>query len=219
MLNMKKTMLAALCLLLPGMGILAVEVDEGTKETHRVTVYEKFVPAKVTTLKNGLLRLGQANIFLKNSTLLYKSGSQVKQAAMANIKYVDIAGRRYERIDTLLAYEVDTIGKNRLMCAQQIDVEAFVRNVAQNRTITNLDIGTLVSVTSVDLMAEEDLSYPIINLYFLVVDGTPVRAADRSVLRVVPKDKRRMYRNIIERAGFNWEDPRSLMQILYLLSK
>lgn len=186
---------------------------------HRAMAYEKFIPAKITLMDGKVVRVGQANVFLKNSTLLYKSGANIKVAAMANVKYVDFADQRYERLDTLLAFEVDTIGKNRLMCAPQIDLEALTRALNNNRMLDNFSVSDMITINSYELQDEDEIDYPVFNQYFFVIGGKVVRCGDRYVSRIVPKDKRRVYKNLLAREQFDWENPQSLMSMLYLLSK
>lgn len=186
---------------------------------HRVMAYEKFVPAKITMTNGKTIKVAQANVFLKNSTLLYKSGSNIMQAAMKNVKYVDFADRRYERLDTLLAFEVDTIGKNRLMCSPQLDLESLKRTLMNNQVVDNFQLSDMVSINSFEIQASEEIEYPIFNKYFFVIDGKVVRVGDRYTSRVVPKDKQRLYKNLISRPQFDWENPQSLISVLYLLSK
>lgn len=213
---MNKKLIAALAISMMSVATFAAKIDT---TLHRMMAYEKFIPAKITLQNGKSIRVAQANVFLKNSTLLYKSGSSIKQAAMQTVKYVDFADRRYERLDTLLAYEVDTIGKNRLMCAPQLDLEALRRTYMNNRVIDSFSLSDVVSVTSSELMNEGDIEFPIFNQYFFIINGKVVRCGDRYTSRVVAKDKRRLYTDFVNRDRFDWEDPQSLIGLLYVLTK
>lgn len=206
-------------LMLLAVASVAAKAQKTDTILHRAMAYEKFIPARITMTNGKTIKVGQANVFLKNSTLLYKSGSKTMQASMPTVKYVDFADRRYERLDTLLAYEVDTIGKNRLMCAPMIDLEALRRTMSNNTVIDHLDLSYMVSVNSFELEQTDDMDIPIFNQYFFVINGKVVKAGDRYTSRVVPKDKRRLYRDLVEREQFDWESPQSLIAILYLLTK
>lgn len=206
-------------LLVATLAFSAAQAEKIDTTLHRVMAYEKFVPAKITMSNGKTIKVAQANVFLKNSTLLYKSGSKVMQAAMQNVKYVDFTDRRYERIDTLLAYEVDTIGKNRLMCSPMLDLESLQQTLKNNQVLDNFQISDMVTMNSFEIQDNEEIEYPIFNKYFFIINGKVVRAGDRYTSRAVPKSKQRIYKNLISRPQFDWENPQSLISVLYLLSK
>lgn len=115
---MKKLIL----LVLAGILIVTVSAQEKAVTTKITTVYDEFKPA-VITLKNGsVIRHKQANVFMKNGSLLYKHGKTNMQANMNQIKTVDFGDRHYCCIDTLLAYVVDSVAGNKLLCATLIDM-------------------------------------------------------------------------------------------------
>jgi hypothetical protein len=69
----------------------------------RLTVYNEFRPAIAYLADGKKLTLPMANIFLKNSSLLYMSSNGTPmEAEMKNINRVDFQDRSYFRIDSLL---------------------------------------------------------------------------------------------------------------------
>ena len=190
------------------MGAVAQNV---TNQSPTLTAYPDFKPAVVTFKDGKKINVKQANIFLKNSTLLYKHGTQNLQAKMDNISTVDFADRHYEH--------VDSVGTNKLLCTSLLDMETFQRQMANNREITHLDLGEIVSITTTELKTAQDNGYPIYNRYLFQIDGKLVKAQDRPCLRIIPKDRRREYKNILGSANFNWNNPQCLKQILLLITK
>ena len=81
-----------------------------TQTTTSLTIYQEFQPATIHLVDGKQLRVGLANIFLKNSSLLYKSGQETKEANMKTLVKVEFKDRTYFRIDSVLAYQVDTAG-------------------------------------------------------------------------------------------------------------
>ncbi len=73
------------------------------------------------------------------------------QAEMKNVKKVDFADRTYLKVDTILAYIVDTLKDNKLLCATLIDLEAYKSEILNNKQITNLELGSYVNVSTMDL--------------------------------------------------------------------
>ena len=130
-------MLAAFCHLLSAQNV-----------TNRVTAYQDFKSAIVLLANGNALKVGKANIFLKNSSLVYKSGAKVLQANMNNVSEVKFDDRIYVKIDSVMAYRVDTVGENGLYCATVVDMEAYNMQMANKRQITNLEISSQVSIIS-----------------------------------------------------------------------
>lgn len=187
--------------------------------SRQITEYAEFKPAVIHLMTGRDVTITKANIFLKNSRLLYKSGTKTKQARTANVKSVDFADRTYVRIDTLLAYPVDTVGTNTLYCARMIDMAAFNAMIINNRQITDLSIGEQVGMTTLELINEENVEYPIVNHYFFSYRGKVVRAQDREVLRLTPKPLRRNYWTVVRENGFSWDSEASLMKLLKAITE
>ena len=115
----QKTLLIALLLAM-------VLGASGQIALSRLTAFTEFRPAVVHLADGKTMNLPLANIFLKNSSLLYMNNSgTAMEADMKNLLRVDFDDRTYVRIDTLLAYRVDTIGNSALYCAWVIDLKAF----------------------------------------------------------------------------------------------
>lgn len=118
----------------------------------RLTVYNEFRPAIAYLADGKKLTLPMANIFLKNSSLLYMSSNGTPmEAEMKNINRVDFQDRSYFRIDSLLCYKVDSVDNSALFCARVIDLKAFRQIVKNNTSITNLDLSfnTVLGYTTI----------------------------------------------------------------------
>ena len=176
--------------------------------------FDEFHPAVITMNDGKKVSVSQANIFLKGDVLLYKKGKSVLEAKMDNISNVDIADSHFMRVDTMLAEVIDTIGQDLLLCSTLIDIDAFKTMLENSREITSLEIRSMVSFSSIDLIADEDRLYPLAKYYFVFTNGKPLSANERSLSAIVPKDKRRIFKTIISLPDFSWGDPQSLKRIL-----
>ena len=188
------------------------QIPSGTSKS--TMAFAEFHPAVITMNGGQKLSVSQVNIFLKGSTLLYKKGKSIMAANMDNISSVDIDGSHFMHIDTLLAEVIDTIGQGMLLCATVIDVDAFKTMLENSREITNLEIRDMVSVTSIDLIADEDRLYPLAKYYFYFIDGKALVANERSLSTIVPRDKRRIFKSMISLPDFSWGNPQSLKRLL-----
>ena len=199
------------------LAIAGIVSSHAQQVTPALTVYKEFRPAKVMLADGKILNLSLANIFLKNSSLLYKSGLETKEANMNTVLRVDFKDRSYLRIDTLLAYQVDTVGHDVLYCAQMIDMDSYRQQIANNREITSLDLNDMIGYTTVDLQDEQDIHFPIKNVFVFRINGKFVIAHERSMKRLLTKEKRRILASAIAVPGFSWNDEKSLMDLLKMI--
>ena len=194
--------------------LISVQSAFGQDRTTKLTVYPEFKPSVIELADGRILKEKFTNIFLKNSSLLYMSGTVTKEAYTANIKSVKFDDRLYVKVDTLLAYEVDSVGNDALYCATVIDQEAYRQNLRNNQVMTNISLSDQVSTTSVDLSNEHDSLLPHINIYYTGLNGKFVRCHDRSLSNVLNKEKKRMLRTFVHMDDFSWSDQKSLIELL-----
>ena len=185
--------------------------------TTAVTVYREFKPAKVLLASGKSTKVALANIFLKNSTLLYKHGTETMQAKTSTIQRVEFDDRTYYRIDSLLAYQVDTIGSDALFRTERIDFEAYNQERINNVEITSLSLGEVMQYTTRDIDSEQDIHFPLESLFYFRIGGKYILAQERSVARALNKEKRRMMKSAMLDPAFSWTSEQSLMKMLEMI--
>ena len=193
---------------------LAAQEETMHSVRGRTTLYPKFSPATIYLTDGRVVKERNANIFLKNATLVYKSGSVVKKVKPSLISKVEFADATYYRVDTLLASVVDSVQGCALYRASVIDIEAYNELMTANSSVTDVIVAEYVSVGSVERTATEDKDYPLIDYYFMDFQGKQVPMEDRKLYRIVPKDKRRLYKNNISAPDFSWTSPKSLCKLM-----
>lgn len=209
---MRKLILSALLLTMSMVPVLAQEI------TSKVTVYEEFKPALIELTDGRVLSQPFANVFLKNGRLLYKRGTTTMEANMDNIASVKFDDRHYQKIDTLLAYPVDSLGL--VYCADLMDLEAYRGMLVNNKQLTNIELGgSMVNTTAVDLDSDAASKMPIKNMYFLKFQGKFLLAHERVIQHKLSKSQRRIFNTIISTEGFKWTDPDSLLRLLQAIDK
>lgn len=182
------------------------------------TLYEKYQPAKITMQDGKVINQKQANVFLKNGRLLFKRGMFDMEANMSQIVSVEFADRFFVRVDTMLATIIDTIGNNKILCTTKIDLNAYKSKAINDRILTNLTLGEQVSTTTVDLAAEDELKYPLFNTYYFEINGKIVNVHERTLNRMLDKEKRRMLKSYIMQPDFDWGNREYLHKILMLFN-
>jgi len=213
---MKKLVISFTVLIMAAVKVAAQEV------TPQLTVYPEFRHATVYMTDGKKLDIPMANIFLKNSSLLYISGELTKEASTDNLLRVDFKDRSYIRIDSVLAYQVDSVGANALFCAKVLDLKAYKQLLANNQNITNLDLNDLSSMnmfqfTTVDIGDEKDIHFPVIPLYYFRINDQYVFVHERHLKRFFDKENRRRMESVMNMPGFSWTNEKFLLKILEII--
>ena len=215
---MKKLVLSATVLLMAALRVAAQEV------TPQLTAFPEFHPATATMADGKKMDIPMANIFLKNSSLLYISGELTKEANTKNLLRVDFKDRSYIRIDSVLAYQVDTVGKNALFCAKVLDLKAYKQLLINNSNITNLNMNDLLSMnmlqyTTVDIGDTQDIHFPVIPLYYYRINDKFVLVHERHLKRFFDKENRRRMESVMNMPGFSWTNEEFLLKILEVIKE
>ena len=190
--------------------------------TPQLTVFPEFRPATVYMADGKKLDIPMANIFLKNSSLLYISGELTKEANIKNLLRVDFKDRSYIRIDSVLAYQIDTVGSNALFCAKVLDLKAYQQLIRNNSNITNLDLNDLSSMnmfqfTTIDLQDTKDIHFPVIPIYYYRIGNKFVLVHERHLKRAFDKENRRRMESVMNLPGFSWTNEEYLLKILEII--
>lgn len=211
-----KSIIALFLILFHTVGLSA----QAQNTSKQITAYQKFKPATVKLMDGKTLTVPLANVFLKGSKLVYKSSNgKVMQAKMSNVKTVDFDDRHYERIDTMLAWRVDTVGKNALYCVSIIDLKSLKRNLVNSRNMTNIDFGSdVLSIATLDI-DPETIDYPLINVYYYIYNNKIIPVHEREITHHIPRDKQYDFEVATSLSTFSWTDASSLMDLLRRVSK
>ena len=181
--------------------------------TSAITVYPNFRPATVILTDGRKLEVPLAN-------MLYMSGDDIKEANMSAILRAEFEDRTYIRIDSMLCYQVDSIGDDALFSTKVIDINAYKQSRANSANITNLDLTALTSTSSslsyntIEATDISELQFPIEQLYFYRLDDKFVRVHERHLKRALPKEKRLIMESVMNMPGFTWTNEKYLMMIL-----
>ena len=200
------------------------QVPAGRSKT--VTMFSEFQPA-IIKLKDGKSSVHkQTNIFLKNSSLVYKKAptGEIMEASMTVVAGITVGNRNFINVKNHLAEVVATEGNASLVRVRVIDVETMKGEYLNNSTITNssmLDdlnagrlIGESMSTTRID-GAEDEEPYPLMDTFYFVVGDKVTLAHERSIKSAIKKDQRHEYEVIIAN-DFSWARQEDLAKLLKL---
>ena len=201
---------------------LYAQIPYGRSKT--VTMFNDFQPA-IIKFKDGKESVHkQTNIFLKNSTLIYKKmpTGEIMEASMPVVAGLTIGERNFVNVKNQLAEVITTEGKASLVRVRTIDIETMKGEYLNNSTITNssmLDdlsagraIGESMSTTRID-GADDEEPYPLMDTYYYVAGNKATLAHERAVKLVIKKDQRKDYQIAIS-MDFNWARQEDLVKLL-----
>ena len=187
-------------------------------------MFNDFQPA-IIKFKDGKESVHkQTNIFLKNSTLIYKKmpTGEIMEASMPVVAGLTIGERNFVNVKNQLAEVITTEGKASLVRVRTIDIETMKGEYLNNSTITNssmLDdlsagraIGESMSTTRID-GADDEEPYPLMDTYYYVAGNKVTLAHERSVKLVLKKDQRKDHQ-IASSMDFNWARQEDLVKLL-----
>lgn len=201
---------------------LYAQIPSGRSKT--VTMFNDFQPA-IIKFKDGKESMHkQTNIFLKNSTLIYKKmpTGEIMEASMPVVSGLTIGERNFVNVKNQLAEVITTEGKASLVRVRTIDIETMKGEYLNNSTITNssmLDdlsagraIGESMSTTRIE-GADDEEPYPLMDTYYYVAGNKVTLAHERAVKLVIKKDQRKDYQIAIS-MDFNWARQEDLVKLL-----
>ena len=203
------------------------QIPSGRSRT--VTMFSDFQPA-IIKLKDGKTSVHkQTNIFLKNSSLVYKKAptGEIMEASMPVVAGITVGERNFINVKNQLAEVVATEGKASLVRIRVIDVETMKGEYLNNSIMTNSSviddlnagraISETMSTTRID-GAEDEEPYSLMDTYYYVVGDKVTLAHERSIKSALKKDQRKEYEVILS-AGFNWARQEDLAKLLKLFNQ
>ena len=203
------------------------QIPAGRSRT--VTMFSDFQPA-IIKLKDGKTSVHkQTNIFLKNSSLVYKKAptGEIMEASMPVVAGITVGERNFINVKNQLAEVVATEGKASLVRIRVIDVETMKGEYLNNSIMTNSSmiddlnagraISETMSTTRID-GAEDEEPYPLMDTYYYVVGDKVTLAHERSIKSALKKDQRKEYEVILS-AGFSWARQEDLAKLLKLFNQ
>lgn len=211
-----KKIICMICLIAMSVMSAMAQIDGGRSKS--VTMFPNYVPATITLTSGGLNHQKQANIFLKNGSLIYMKGSTVMEANMDVIKSVKFGDRNFIKMNKELVEVIDSIGPNLLVLSRIINQEDLKHEMLNSSTITNINIGDQLGVTRLDANADQ-LVYPVDETYYFIIGKKHIAARDREARVAAGRKRVDAFDSIVRSYGFSWKDKEYLMKILEVLSR
>lgn len=189
--------------------------------TSTVTMFEDYKPGIVYFTSGNVSKQSKLNIFLKNSTLVFKRENVVMEAMMSTVKSVKIENRLFLNHEDCL-YEVlayDSVSDVHLLRLHLIDIETSHSEALTSSVIDNLDYNSnsrAINMIRSDVQID---SYPTMYTYFFLIRNKKLLTAEERTVRTALTREQRSKFNSIINYDFRWSDPQSLAKLLKLFVK
>ena len=173
------------------MALLTLCATAQEKRTTQATLYPQFKPSTIRLKDGRILKQPLTNVFLKNSSLVYLKGSYTMEANMDNIDAVVFDDRTFIAINKQLAYQVgESVGSNILYRIDIFDMKAYEAQLRNNVNISNLDLGDIIGVSTIDMNNEEDYKFPVFRHFYFLFNGEFVKVHERDLSKKLTKEGR-----------------------------
>lgn len=180
-----------------------------------VTLFPTFRPARIFLTNGKVNFIRDCNIFMKNSTLVYKSSGKVMEANMSAVKTMEIDGQTFFNFHNQLAQLIDTVQQNKLVSVKTIDQETMKSEFLNSSDFTNIEVGDMLTYSRTE--ANGDGKYPLLETYYFILDGKQVLCHERNVKVAIGRKKMAIY-DTITKQFFNWSNRDDLMRLLKALT-
>lgn len=183
-------------------------------------------------LSNGQQRSMPINIHLLKGDLHFIDGKGVIQAAPAGqFSAVEIGEDVFRRVNGyLMQVTPGPDEKNYVAVRRTADLQALNETggaygvsstTASTRRITSIDLPGFVNTSHMELMQnrESGKKLKIKAEYYIVIDGTAVRATKKEVTEAVGSERAAGFKQFLKKNKINWKDEQSLRKIFDFLSE
>ena len=218
---MKRTILTLL-LLLTALCPMAAQQQKTVQRSSIPLAFPEFMEAKVLQPFGRSVK-ARANIFLKNSALLFVQDGQVMQANIDRVLGVEFDSIKYMKVSSeQMGRVVAQKGYNYLLRVTTIDMDKYSAEVTGGENLPYLDLsdmGMFLEIDSDSQKWEEDYGYPLQNKYYFSIQGKIIPANESNFKKYVKPEMKKAFKRLMNDHYWSWTDEASLMQLFVYLEE
>ena len=195
---------------------VAAQQQQVERRTNSVLAFPEF---KDATVHFSFMRKGKAkaNIFLKDSGLLYMQDTTVMQADLTDVISVDFDSVKYMRVTKDIGMGRVIAEKNNcaLVCVTTIDVKSYDTDEAKGQNLPFFSLEGFNVFLEIEAdFRDEAKGYPLQDKYYFMVRGNAVPAVERKVKKVIRAEKKSDFKELMADRFWSWKDAGSLTDLL-----
>lgn len=186
-------------------------------ERHSKTplAYPEFRDGKIL-FTFGQEKTYKADIFLKDASLLYKSGGKILKASLASVRSVTFGDDVYIPTGQRLGRVVGSNDSITLTDVTTIDMAKISEDVRTGKNSAFLDLPefNVFIETNSGYWGKDDSDLPLKTEYFFVVKGQAIPASEKIIKKRIRADKKADFKELMKDRFWSWKDADSLKKLL-----
>lgn len=189
-----------------------------TVRTDHPFAFPEFRDAKIIQAF-GRYTTAKANIFLKDSRLVFMDNDTIKTAYVNNVFGVEFGDSiSYVRLDSVMARVIATRGYDKLVCVTTIDMKKYSEQNSGGNNLPFFEMEDLNLFLEIDGdQREEAQGYPLKNTYYFILKGQPYKATEKNIKKLIKPEMKRAFDNLMFDHYFSWRDAASLQRLFVFL--
>ena len=199
---------------------MAAQQQKTVQRSSIPLAFPEFMDAKVLQPFGRSVK-ARANIFLKNSALLFVQDGQVMQANIDRVLGVEFDSIKYMKVSSeQMGRVVAQKGYNRLLCCTHVNMPLYREETTGGKGMDNFTVELPGSETFLNLdtqKRDDEGGIPLTDTYYFYINGFVIPANESSFKKFVGKDQMQAFKVLKENRFWSWNDPESLKMLLDFL--
>lgn len=192
--------------------------NQQLRRSRSIFLYPEFQKAKIRQ-SFGRFVEAEANIYLKDASLVYKENGKIMRAYTKGIFGVTFADTaEYVKVDSVMARVVAKKGFNSLLCKTTVNMARYREEESGGSGMDFFEMSDFnVFMNMNDDQRDDDLGIPLQDKYYFSVKGFIVPANESDFKKSMDPTKEAQFKELMKDRFWSWRDPKSLQMLLDFL--
>ncbi len=192
--------------------------NQQLRRSRSIFLYPEFQKAKIRQ-SFGRFVEAEANIYLKDASLVYKENGKIMRAYTKGIFGVTFADTaEYVKVDSVMARVVAKKGFNSLLCKTTVNMARYREEESGGSGMDFFEMSDFnVFMNMNDDQRDDDLGIPLQDKYYFSVKGFIVPANESDFKKSMNPAKEAQFKELMKDRFWSWRDPKSLQMLLDFL--
>lgn len=192
--------------------------NQQLRRSRSIFLYPEFQKAKIRQ-SFGRFVEAEANIYLKDASLVYKENGKIMRAYTKGIFGVTFADTaEYVKVDSVMARVVAKKGFNSLLCKTTVNMARYREEESGGSGMDFFEMSDFnVFMNMNDDQRDDDLGIPLQDKYYFSVKGFIVPANESDFKKNMDPAKEAQFKELMKDRFWSWRDPKSLQMLLDFL--
>lgn len=216
----KRTLFLLFVLTMSFSATVMAQQNQQMRRSKTIFVYPEFQKAKIRQ-SFGRFVEAEANIYLKDASLVYKDKGKIMRAYTKGIFGVTFGDSvEYVKVDSAMARVVAKSGYNSLLCKTTVNMARYREEEGGSTGLEYFEMpDNNVFMDMNQDKRDDDLGLPLQDKYFFSVKGMIVPANESDFKKSMDKGQMEAFKVLMKNRFWSWKDPESLKMLLDFLPR